>query len=341
MKKALALVMAIAMVASMAVAASALELKPVVKDDPSALALGLVTEPLTYKDKALTTAASPVKYGTTLYLSLLDAGGTGLTEEKSVSNLKVTAEWEENGSYVEGVEIVKKKVNKLNGSAVAEDFYYFIAIETTGEKLDNVEVVGTIYLKGKSGSNKQATNYKVDHYVDLSFTLGYATADVEADGDIDVDSDTLTVYNFQQKTGTGANDPKIIADAVAEEYVLDFENKFVVTANVKSEKKVVLAADTDVIDEVEEAYPDANIDFYALTGAFKKTATVVVELEEGEEFLYAVVDGQVVEVNGEYDDWAEEFTFKTKKLGTYIISDVELELAEEVVVANPSTGAAA
>jgi len=110
---------------------------------------------------------------------------------------------------------------------------------------------------------------------------------------------------------------------------------------MKDGDKVLLECDDEVIDEVDEAYPDANIDYYACTAAFKKTATVVVELEESEEYLYEVVDGVVVEVNGEYDDWAEEFTFKTKKLGTYIISDVELELAEEVVVANPSTGAAA
>jgi len=328
MKKALALVMAIAMVASMAAvsfAASAVVLDKVTNSaTPAGKINALWDAPFYYDGTASVKAMKPVDgsaaYGTTLYFVLYDANGNFVTESKTVENLKVSGTWDEGGAYVSGVEIVRKTSAGVDSSA--GKYLYYLAVSTTGSETSTKEVYGKVLFEGRSGDNKD----KIKHTAEVNFNLGYKTG-----SGADVDDKTLKVWDLSKEA--------VLADGT---FTLEFEDKFDVTVKAAArETGVILAADSTVIEEIEAAYPDANIDFYALTGAFKKTATVVVELEEGEEFLYAVVDGEVVEVNGEYDDWAEEFTFKTKKLGTYIISDVELELAEEVVATNPSTGAAA
>jgi len=323
MKKALALVMAIAMVASMAAVSFAAV--SFVNDEKEEVVVDALHSfyAETYALNASSNLVETTKfaYGKTVYLQALtlDENGTrvNVTNSKAVSNLTIKDEWSEGSEYVESVEFVKKKVADLG------KYVYLLAIDTVEtSETKTKDVIGTIYLKGKSGTDKENVNYKVDGYVDVDFQLGYT--EVNLDDAAANEIGALTLY-------------KALADDT-----YDFEfGPFSASVKMRKDDKVLVECDDDVIAEVEEAYPDANIDYYACTGSFKKTATVVVELEEGEQFLYAVVDGEVVEVNGEYDDWAEEFTFKTKKLGTYIISDVELEVGGDVVATNPSTGAAA
>jgi len=320
MKKALAMLMAIAMIASLAaVSFAAVSFTPTAKeDDPDATKITTVDAALydynTTAKKFVTNTTGEYEFGDKVYLVIRDDDGFA-TEEKTVSGLSLKAEWNEGGEYVESVEIVKKK-HGTDGNV------YAIEIATTGSDNAVKTVSGTISLKGRSGVAKPN---KVDAHIDLDFTVGYAQvtkANVPADK-VEFPADK-TVYDF--------------VDVDNDEYEL-YYGPFSVTANFENEKKVLLAVDDEVIEEIEEAYPDAAIDYYAFTGSFKKTAEVVVDLDEV--YLYEVVDGVVTEVNGEYDDWSEEFTFKTRKMGTYILSDVELELAADVVVTNPSTGAAA
>jgi len=314
MKKALALVMAVAMVMSLAAVSFAVtDLRPVVKTEPTADTVKAYMGPYKYNSTTKNMHdITKVPYGTTVYYALATPSGVA-SEAKSVSDLKVSAVWDEGASYVSGVEIVKKTANGF-GKA------YFLAVSTTGTEVKTKDVIGEVTFKGRSGDAKT----KIESILDVEFQLGYDAGDVANIGE------DLMVYNLN--AGLNADNEKVV----------NFGGKFDVTVKrADKETAILLACDEDVIEEVDEAYPDASIDYYALTGAFKKTATVVVELEEGEEYLYEVVDGVVVEVDGEYDDWAEEFTFKARKLGTYIISDVELDVAADVVATNPSTGAAA
>jgi hypothetical protein len=135
-----------------------------------------------------------------------------------------------------------------------------------------------------------------------------------------------------------------------DEVTLKYGNDVEVVIDATSEKEVLLGYDTDDVDEIVEAYGDANLDFYALTGTFKKTAEVTIEAAEGS-YLYQIVDGKVKAVKAEYDEFEEAFIFNTRTLGTYVVSDIELTAAADDAVetvvsgtttsANPSTGAAA
>ncbi|MEG2205003.1 MAG: hypothetical protein RRY21_07575, partial [Oscillospiraceae bacterium] len=111
--------------------------------------------------------------------------------------------------------------------------------------------------------------------------------------------------------------------------------------------KIVLENDTDFNADVAAKYPEANLDFVNGNGAsFNKTGEMFLEAEEGS-FLYALsADGTLKAVKAEYD--FDGFTFKTRTLGCYVISDMELVLTDApvvdggvVVAPNPPMGAAA
>jgi hypothetical protein len=319
----------------------------------------------------MTQETGNIPYGKVIYIALeaetsASSGKYALvTGSDSVAKLKVSAKWTVGGSSVKSVEIVKKTVQayeittansdssyvvgQLYGFATSDELEtttkvvatsgtatltktsaYFVAITTTGSSLDETEVAGTVTLKGKSGT-KSVT---VDKSFDIDFTLAYASATATQDS-VDV-ATTKKVYDFSDNT----------EDEVTLTYGSDVE----VVINGKSEKTVLLGYNTDDVDEVVEAYDNANLDFYALTGTFKKTAEVTIYADE-DTYLYEVVDGKVKAVKAEYDEYTGAFVFNARTLGTYVVSDIELKAAADDTVetvvsgtstsANPSTGAAA
>ena len=85
---------------------------------------------------------------------------------------------------------------------------------------------------------------------------------------------------------------------------------------------------TAPIDALIEANPEANMDFFTLKAAprFNKIGEMTL-YADGDVFkyLYEVdADGQLTEVNATYDEDEEGFVFKTRQLGSYVMSDIEL-----------------
>lgn len=95
-------------------------------------------------------------------------------------------------------------------------------------------------------------------------------------------------------------------------------------------------ADTDIV----KAYPDAELDFVSFVGApeFTSNAKVEISADEGD-FLYEIKDGKITATNFKWDSSAYAFTGKTRTLGKYVISDVELKaVAATDGGKNPNTG---
>lgn len=323
MKKALALIMAIAMIASMAaVAMAATQVNPGV--DRTYPVSKYDTQIFTYSKTAGFDAVNGevVPFGKTVYVNLLTAGGTIIKDADAVKGLNVSAKWEKGAEYITGVEIVK------TGAVDSDGARYMIAVATTGSSLEDVEVLGEISVKGQSyfevdsdaDGKLEGEKQKVDYKFSIELDLGWATA-TAADN---MEVSTKTVYDFE--------------GIVNDKFDLGFGPIDVVT-NVKNMKKVIMAYNDDVNEDLLDAYVDADLVFVNCEANFRRTAEVTVDLAD-DEYFYEVVDGKLVAVDGEYDDWTEEFTFKTRKLGNYVISDTEL-VTESVAVANPSTGAAA
>ncbi len=274
-----------------------------------------------------------IPYGKTVYIPLIDASGNKVTQSDAVSGLKVSAKWDTNGKFVESVSIAKK------------DDYYHIAIVTTGSETKEKDVEGTLTLTGKAYSTptdagKDQKKVKADKAeIDITLTLGFdKSADLEV-------TDTGKIFNFED------------LDEQDEECELTFEEDDEVsfTVDTTHQGEIVVAMDTDEIDAVEDAYPSANLDFFNFNGAtFRKTGTLLLPGEEGQ-FVYEYKNGALQAVNAKWDSYEEAFVIKTKTLGQYVISDVELAVGAAVTptadaaaapaatvapAANPSTGAA-
>jgi hypothetical protein len=287
-------------------------------------AVGDVTADTMYDEdgKVITSVA----YGDTAYFKLTDGADDpkDITSAASVAKLNVSAKWTKGADVVKSVEIVKK-----SGA-------YYVAVATTGSSLSSTNVVGKISLKGKTGTGSSEETLKgKDGSFEVDFDVKYPSKDATGD---ELTATTKTVYDF--------------SDVDETEYTINFgDNDAVAVAvvSVKNTGKVLLGCDTDDIAEIVDAYPDAKIKCVALTGTFKKTAELTIYADE-DTYLYEVVDGKVKAVDAEYDDDEGGFVLNTKVLGTYLISNTELDLSaadegsvvvDDTVAANPSTGAAA
>ena len=89
-----------------------------------------------------------------------------------------------------------------------------------------------------------------------------------------------------------------------------------------------LSYTTAPVDALIEANPEANMDFFTLKAAprFNKIGEMTI-YADGDVFKYIYEvdkDGQLKEVNATYDEDEEGFVFKTRQLGSYVMSDIEL-----------------
>lgn len=264
-------------------------------------------------------------FGKVLYYRLYDAEQNAITDSKAVSNLNINSKWSDGASYVKGVEIVKK-----GGS-------YYIAVTTQGSSLEPVDVSGKIYLKGTSGTGEG--KQRIDGHFDVDFTLAYGEVIVGASDSSVVVAPADMVYDLsdnETKEFTfqyGANGSEIVE----------------IVTDVASTDRLLLGYNTEEVEELVQIYNKANLDFINLKGSFKKTSDVTLYAEEGT-YLYKYENGKLSAVDAEYDDWDEAFSFRTKNLGTYVLSDVKLNVSSVSgsvsgnngsVSNNPNTGAIA
>ncbi len=277
-----------------------------------------------------------VGYGKTAFFALTsdaDLKNVPVTEYDAVKGTSIKVKWEIGATAVEKLEIVKKK----NGS---QDYSYYLAVSTKANSTTKeTDVAGTVNLR-KSGS--PSFDLKDDKAVSISFTLGYASADDTIVDKVrqDLVTDTAKIFNFTT-ANAGDADSKI-PEADEYEISLPGDNYFLV--NTIGQGKIILAADMDYNADIAAKYPNANLDFFNGNGAtFNKIGELTLMADEGS-FLYQVnADGNLVAVKYTYDEYEEAFKVKTRVLGSYVISDVELKLTATTPVdpakPNPGTGA--
>ena len=388
MKKFFAMAMAAAMIATMsAVSFAAYDFSVAggiatgadgafsVKDDkdgkypPVVNAIG----PFGYDNDDKMLVDSGVEYGETAYYALLQANMTltavdGLVKESEVvSNLKVKPKWEEGSKMVKSVSIVKKKLMNETGknhpvtigdstyksmedllgadyNYKKTEYYYFIAIATESTtSTSDTDVIGTLTLS-KSKAPK-VDDLEMDINMNLDWENSYRKdASYVVDGDTD-DLEDETYYSL-----------KFDYD---DEVDINFEDGSIFTVDVSGQSKLLVYYDTEFNSKIAAKYPLAELNFWNGNGAkFNRVGEMFLACKEDyAQFLYQVnADGTLSEVPGaEFDKYDEGFYFNTRVLGTYVISDMELELPSTTpttpavetpvvttpVVTNPSTGAIA
>ena len=90
-------------------------------------------------------------------------------------------------------------------------------------------------------------------------------------------------------------------------------------------------------------YPNADLSFFNGNGVtFNRTGEMFIPADAGT-FIYEIKNGVPVEISdAKYDEHDEGFRFKTRTLGSYVVSDVMLDLmsgADVVAPAAPAPGA--
>ena len=427
MKKFLASLLAVSMVAGMAATSFAYEVKDGTpdKDDPSVAFEAMIKEkngnyyyddddgypiadiligPFGYdsEDKNLKTDNS-IEFGKTAYylltaLSLegadkekdytnenkgaadkddiLDAAKVRLiTDSNSTSNLKIKEDLEEGKDLIKGIAVSKKKINDVGyyeheaGSDLDDKFiadpdalallqeygfeegkyYYMIAltIEDSSSVSDD-DIIGTFTLS--KSKKPKCDDIDFDFAINVDWEYSYRK-----------DSDELVI--------TGDFEPVLAEKYYAmkfdcdEEIEITFEDDSTFTVDVSGQPKTLLYFDTDFNSSIAAKYPLAELNFWNGNGAkFNRTGEMFLSIGDEDYdnyYLYQInSDGSLSEVaNAEYDDADEGFYFKTRTLGSYVVSDMELDTSatessdesDDIVVTpvdpvtpvNPGTGARA
>ena len=286
---------------------------------------------------------------------------TGNSEMVDGMKVKVDYEMGEDLVADEGVSIVKKKVDAINPAtstlaaaftkAGGPGYYYFIEVKVAAkETTSDADIIATLELnKSKKGDDTVATgdlNYKVkDLTQDIATNVGYENSYLDAPTtQLMVEEDTveelepetyyLLKYDYDEEV----------------EFSFGLEpNEGTFTVDVSGQGKNLLYYDTIIDEGIADANKDAKI--FALNfnnTKFNRTGEFVYEGEDFE-YAYELLDDGSLKLLGEFD--GEEVSFKTRVLGKYLFSDVELVAApvvDDVVVdetpvvdvVNPGTGAA-
>ncbi|WMJ82508.1 hypothetical protein ACS3UN_03365 [Oscillospiraceae bacterium LTW-04] len=234
------------------------------------------------------------------------------------------------------------------GKSTSGNYYYFLAIamESTTSTADT-DVIGTLTLSKSKAPKIDDLELDISLNVDWANSYRSSTSYV-IDGSSSPELEDETYYSL-----------KFDYD---DETDLEFEDGSIFTVDVSGQGKLLVYYDTDFKSKVASKYPLAELNFWNGNGAkFNRVGEMFLACDEDyAQFLYQLnADGTLSEVPGaEFDKYDEGFYFNTRVLGTYVISDMDLELEDTTVetptvetpdvpttpvppVTNPSTGAVA
>ena len=234
-------------------------------------------------------------------------------ESDAVDGVKLKSKWDMNGSLIDNVEISKKKVT---GETLSQKYIYFVEVELKDAgSVTATDISGTIQLR-KSGE----FDYE-DMELDVNIELAYATA---TDSEI-----TEDLQLFKEGHGFDYDD--------SYEFTFECDDESYFEVDTTGQGKLLLSATSDFDSDVAIIYPNANLDFfYGNGGSFNRIGTLYLHAEP-DSYLYQLRDdGRLVEVDAEYDEYDENFIIKTRTLGKYVISDVELPLLDTPIVGGGS-----
>lgn len=356
MKKTFALVLAVAMVMSLAAVSFAAPTPKAATGGDQNTQLALVG-PYKY-DGDIDSGAGGVKeatieYGKAAYWQILYSNAA-VADYKMVEKLKVKAKWEMGSDIVEGLSIVKKRVagRALYGNEIsfapAGGYAYFVEVKTANkDTTTDTDIVGTLTFNMKSSTdngNRKFDDAKIDITVnvfyDKNFLDGASNYLVDKDqGNLKPDTKYLLKFDYDDEVELAFGNTRNGGG----------ENEGTFTVDVSGQGKILFQYNTKADEAIAAANPGAKLKFINFNNAkFNRTGEYAYEWADGQ-YAYQIVDGKLVAIPGlEYDDTDETFYFSTRTLGSYVFSDVELvDAAVEAPVVtapvetNPSTGAAA
>ena len=252
--------------------------------------------------------------GATYYISLkVNGEETVLTENDidydSSDMNKYKAFFDEKYGELGDFEVDYKKIETYSDTEQAWDEkgdYRYVVVFTTPEDNDSnpyYDVAGSIKVGTSSSKANKTTGYPLD----VTIAKDYIK---EFDGDFGT-FDNGAVVKFEKELG---------------EIDIDFGEEAMFTVDVTGQGRLNLIWNTDFNKEFAADYDYANIDFLTFVGepSFNKTGVMYIYAPE-DSFIYEVTEDGAKAINATWDEDYEAWTFRTRTLGSYAISDVELD----------------
>lgn len=263
----------------------------------------------------------PAEYSATVILELVHAGEVWENFSLDmIRNMKVKAEWEEGGDLVASVAVTVVRSTSWSDMDWTSSQGYFpalvIALKDSAAIADT-DLIGTVTLNKSKG--KQEYRIK-DAEIPIEFAIDYWYSYRKYDT-LNIDTDYQFISPGEQYLLRFDYDDEVEFSFGAE------PNEGTFTVDVSGQGKLLLIYDTKPNAAVEKANPDARLVFFGFNNAsFNRTGEFFYEIETGK-YIYELIDGMPVMIAGaEYDESDGGFRFYTRKLGRYVISDVELNM---------------
>ena len=221
---------------------------------------------------------------------------------------EVVADWTVEDGKVATPKFVQAKVGGSYG-------VYLKVVLPENETVTNKDIIGTIGLGDTKTDAKNASGHMLANVV---VTYGRdktgLIADIkEFEGDFPAEFETKgAVVDF---------------DNVRDEIDINFNDLALFTVDVTGQGKLDLRFSTKFDAETAALYDYANLDFLTFSGepTFNKNGIMYIYADE-DAFIYEVTADGVKEIKGlEWSEDYEAWYFKTRKLTSYVISDVELD----------------
>ena len=242
---------------------------------------------------------SVVKGGKKVAIPLLDKDGNMIDDKDAVRRIKVKAEWKV-GELSEKPEIEFVKIGAEYAYAVTFTLPESAEIKTT-------DLAGKIAVYESSSQLKD--NYSDKEYITLSFGSEYGFKTEDYDGSDLAKAEVVDFDDYSDDVET-----------------LTFGDDFEFEVDLSGQGKLNLKNNRDFNKEFAAMYDYANIDFinFVKTPSFNKNGTVYIYADE-DAYIYEVTADGAKEISGlKWDEDYEAWTFKTRTLKSYAISDVEL-----------------
>ena len=313
MKKTLALVLAAVMTVGMGtVAFAADDAYPIIAPNANGYAVvdkdedGKFEAGEVFNFEGDTVDIDEIKGGKKVAIPLYMSDGTGLIDDKDdVKGYKVKTEW---------------SVGDLDDKATIElvkfDTGYFYAVTFTlpeSAETKDSDLAGKVSVYKNSSDLRDSSDKKK---ITLKFgaVYGYNTAVLE---DVEDDMSKAEIVVFKTALTGG--------DGLEGEETLTFGD-FEFEVDVTGQGKLNLKNNTDFNKDFAAMYDYANIDFitFEKEPTFNKNGIVYLYADE-DAFIYEVTADGAKEINGlTWDEDYEAWSWKTRTLKSYAISDVEL-----------------
>ena len=235
--------------------------------------------------------------GTKVAIGLLK-GNSDVTKSEDVKGIKVDVDWSV------GETETKPEIQFVK---IGESYKYAIVFEIPENvSTKKSDLQGTLTLYTTSSEKK---NPAPDAQVTLSVEYGYNTNKFDK---VESDMTKAEIVDFSDEE---------------DEITMDFGDLFTFEVNVTGQGKLNLVNNTDFNKEFAAMYDYANIDFITFENepTFNKNGVAYIYADE-DAFIYEVTADGAKEIAGlKWDEDYEAWTFKTRTLGAYAISDVELD----------------